>query len=93
MAGARNTYQTEYLLRDASITMPGIRKDGFVKNRTKVITFEVQDKPVLMVTREPLTLVTTLSFLGGLLSILNLTWLIRWVNTKFFERSLRNFLR
>ena len=41
MAGAKNTFRTEYLLKDASITMPGIRKDGFVKNRTKVITFEV----------------------------------------------------
>jgi hypothetical protein len=80
-------------MRDASIMRPGIRKDGFVKNRTKVIAFEVQDKPVLMITREPLPLVTTLSFLGGLLSILNLTWLIRWINTKFFERSLRNLLR
>jgi hypothetical protein len=45
-----------------------------------------------MVTREPVPLVTTLSFLGGLFSLLNLTWLIRWVNTKFFERKLRNFL-
>ena len=75
-------------MRDPSIMRPGIRKDGFVKNRTKVIAFEVQDKPVLMITREPLPLVTTLSFLGGLLSILNLTWLIRWINTKFFERAL-----
>ena len=73
--------------------MGGIRRDGFVKNRTKVITFEVQDKRVLVITREPLPLVSILSFLGGLLSILNLTWLIRWVNTKFFERTLRNVLR
>ena len=73
MAGAKNSYRTEYLMRDASIMRPGIRKDGFVKNRTKVIAFEVQDKPVLMITREPLPLVTTLSFLGGLLSIFNLT--------------------
>jgi hypothetical protein len=80
-------------MRDAYMSRPGIRKDGFVKNRTKVVTFEVQDKPVLIITREPLPLVTTLSFLGGLISILNITWLIRWVNTKFFERTLRNFLR
>ena len=86
LMGVRNSYNDTYYIQ-SSIALSSKK----IINGKKVLQMTI-DPDYTTVMKQPDSIVSALSFLGGLLTIINITFLIKWLNYCNLDRRIKRIV-
>lgn len=86
LMGVKNSYKDTYYIK-SSIAL-STKRD--LKGK-KVLQFAI-DPDYTTVMRQPVSIISAISFLGGLLTILNISFLVKWLNYCNLDRRIKRIV-
>jgi hypothetical protein len=86
--GLNNKYKTKYLFYNDKIIADRYKYPE-ASQTNKTVYFYI-DKEVKVIERSPSSLVDALSRLGGILAIVNFTFLISFINERYFSKEVKS---